>query len=106
MPRTSICQAGTFLHFTLSLAVGILNFHRRQFVGLLLHHVHDNHGPAETCNLILFGQDLIDEARTVLVGNRNALQRMQAPLNGDSSDSAFANFNQVTLCFFLCNSIW
>ncbi|KAF3446161.1 hypothetical protein FNV43_RR11340 [Rhamnella rubrinervis] len=50
----------------------------------------------EQCRELLSAkQDLIDEARTVLVGNRNALQRMQAPLDGDSSDSAFTNFNQI-----------
>ncbi|KAE8687484.1 putative monogalactosyldiacylglycerol synthase [Hibiscus syriacus] len=42
--------------------------------------------------------DLIDKARTVLVGNRN-LVRMQAsmgiPLASDSDDPAFTNFNQI-----------
>ncbi|XP_048331667.1 uncharacterized protein LOC107419912 isoform X2 [Ziziphus jujuba] len=55
----------------------------------------------EQCRELLSAkQDLIDKARTVLVGNRNALQRMQASMgipldDGDSSDSAFANFNQL-----------
>ncbi|CAN6722021.1 unnamed protein product [Malus baccata var. baccata] len=44
-------------------------------------------------------QDLIDKARTTLVGNRNQLQRMEASMgvftDADSDDSAFANFNQV-----------
>lgn len=49
-------------------------------------------------------QDLIDKARTTLVGNRNLLQHMQAPMGipvtSDSDDPAFANFNQVSLHFF------
>ncbi|KAM2969032.1 hypothetical protein FF2_016191 [Malus domestica] len=44
-------------------------------------------------------QDLIDKARTTLVGNRNQLQRMETLMgvfaDADSDDSAFANFNQV-----------
>ncbi|KAM1118505.1 hypothetical protein ACFX15_042020 [Malus domestica] len=44
-------------------------------------------------------QDLIDKARTTLVGNRNQLQRMEASMgvlaDADSDDSAYANFNQV-----------
>ncbi|XP_039054890.1 spindle and kinetochore-associated protein 2-like [Hibiscus syriacus] len=44
-------------------------------------------------------QDLIDKARTVLVGNRNLVQRMQAstgiPLTSDSDDPALTNFNQI-----------
>ncbi|KAK8660849.1 hypothetical protein V6N13_051757 [Hibiscus sabdariffa] len=44
-------------------------------------------------------QDLIDKARTILVGNRNSVQRMQAstgiPLTSDSDDPAFTNFNQI-----------
>ena len=44
-------------------------------------------------------QDLIDKARTTLVGNRTLLQQMQAsvgiPLVSNSDDPAFANFNQV-----------
>ncbi|XP_021820977.1 uncharacterized protein LOC110762627 [Prunus avium] len=44
-------------------------------------------------------QDLIDQARTSLVGNRNLVQRMEASIgispNTDSEDSAFANFNQI-----------
>ncbi|KAM1550398.1 hypothetical protein PS1_043199 [Malus domestica] len=44
-------------------------------------------------------QDLIDKARTTLVGNRNQLQRMEASMgvfaDAYSDDSAFANFNQV-----------
>ncbi|CAN6539535.1 unnamed protein product [Malus baccata var. baccata] len=44
-------------------------------------------------------QDLIDKARTTLVGNRNQLQRMETSMgvfaDADSDDSAFANFNQM-----------
>ncbi|KAJ9702778.1 hypothetical protein PVL29_004487 [Vitis rotundifolia] len=44
-------------------------------------------------------EDLIDKARTTLVGNRSLLQRMQAsmgiPLASDSDDPAYANFNQI-----------
>ncbi|XVF89429.1 hypothetical protein PTKIN_Ptkin19aG0129600 [Pterospermum kingtungense] len=54
----------------------------------------------EQCRELLSAkQDLIDKARTTLVGNRNLLQRMQAsmgiPLNSDSDDPAFTNFNQI-----------
>lgn len=46
-------------------------------------------------------QDLIDKARTTLVGNRSLLQRMQASTGISvatvDEDPAFANFNQV--CF-------
>ncbi|KAB1204772.1 hypothetical protein CJ030_MR8G027381 [Morella rubra] len=53
----------------------------------------------EQCHELLAAkQDLIDKARTTLIGNRSLLQRMQAsvgiPLTCDSDDSAFANFNQ------------
>ncbi|KAF4358575.1 uncharacterized protein LOC115707719 [Cannabis sativa] len=44
-------------------------------------------------------QDLIDKARTVIVGNRNSIQRMQKSMGltqvDDSGDSAFENFNQI-----------
>ncbi|KAM6542031.1 hypothetical protein CsatB_006478 [Cannabis sativa] len=49
-------------------------------------------------------QDLIDKARTVIVGNRNSIQRMQKSMGltqvDDSGDSAFENFNQsnFTIC--------
>ncbi|XWS72777.1 hypothetical protein CRYUN_Cryun02cG0069900 [Craigia yunnanensis] len=54
----------------------------------------------EQCRELLSAkQDLIDKARTTLVGNRNLLQRMQAstgiPLTSDSDDPAFTNFNQI-----------
>lgn len=54
----------------------------------------------EQCRELLSAkQDLIDKARTVLVGNRNLLQRMEPSMGihvtSDSDDSAFANFNQV-----------
>ncbi|XP_059461530.1 uncharacterized protein LOC132190528 [Corylus avellana] len=54
----------------------------------------------EQCHELLAAkQDLIDKARTTLVGNRSLLQRMQAsvgiPLANDSDDPAFANFNQI-----------
>ncbi|VVA11643.1 PREDICTED: spindle and kinetochore-associated [Prunus dulcis] len=55
----------------------------------------------EQCRELLSAkQDLIDQARTTLVGNRNLVQRMEASMgispNTDSEDSAFANFNQVS----------
>ncbi|KAK6237065.1 hypothetical protein SCA6_012402 [Theobroma cacao] len=54
----------------------------------------------EQCRELLSAkQDLIDKARTTLVGNRNLLQHMQAPMGipvtSDSDDPAFANFNQI-----------
>ncbi|KAJ9702777.1 hypothetical protein PVL29_004487 [Vitis rotundifolia] len=54
----------------------------------------------EQCQELLAAkQDLIDKARTTLVGNRSLLQRMQAsmgiPLASDSDDPAYANFNQI-----------
>ncbi|GMN45575.1 hypothetical protein TIFTF001_014762 [Ficus carica] len=55
----------------------------------------------EQCRELLSAkQDLIDKARTVIVGNRSMIQRMQTsmgvvPLSDDSSDSAFASFNQI-----------
>ncbi|KAD3641550.1 hypothetical protein E3N88_30774 [Mikania micrantha] len=43
--------------------------------------------------------DLIDKARTTIVGNRASLQRLQAsmgiPVTGDSDDPAYTNFNEV-----------
>lgn len=52
-------------------------------------------------------QDLIDKARTTLVGNRSLVQRMQAsmgiPVASDSDDTSYANFNQVT---FLCSNMF
>ncbi|KAI6689573.1 hypothetical protein NL676_026401 [Syzygium grande] len=49
--------------------------------------------------LLVAKQDLIDQARTTLVGNRGLLRKMQAsvsiPVTSDSEDSAYANFNQV-----------
>lgn len=55
----------------------------------------------EQCKELLSAkQDLIDKARTTLVGNRNLLRRMQGqsgvPLAGDADDPAFVNFNQIT----------
>lgn len=54
----------------------------------------------EQCQELLAAkQDLIDKARTTLVGNRSLLQRMQAPMGiplaSDSDDPAYANFNQI-----------
>lgn len=44
-------------------------------------------------------QDLIDIARTVLVGNRTMLHKLQSstgvPLTGDADDDAYESFNQV-----------
>ncbi|XP_043708010.1 uncharacterized protein LOC122657383 [Telopea speciosissima] len=54
----------------------------------------------EHCRELLAAkQDMIDKARTVLVGSRSLLQRMQAssgiPITSDSDDTAFSNFNQI-----------
>ncbi|KAL0016581.1 hypothetical protein SO802_003650 [Lithocarpus litseifolius] len=54
----------------------------------------------EQCRELLTAkQDLIDKARTTLVGNRTLLQQMQPsvgiPLVSNSDDPAFANFNQI-----------
>nr|GLL32769.1 uncharacterized protein LOC109171953 [Ipomoea trifida] len=54
----------------------------------------------EQCRELLAAkQDLIDKARTTLVGNRSLLQKLQAsagvPVIDDSNDPEFANFNQV-----------
>ncbi|KAF5957414.1 hypothetical protein HYC85_004639 [Camellia sinensis] len=54
----------------------------------------------EQCRVLLAAkQDLIDKARTTLVGNRSSLQRLQAstgiPVTSDSDDPAYTNFNQV-----------
>ncbi|KAK9698168.1 hypothetical protein RND81_08G086400 [Saponaria officinalis] len=49
--------------------------------------------------LLAAKQDLIDKARSILVGNRSMVQRMQAsvgvPVISDSEDSAFSSFNQI-----------
>ncbi|OVA03165.1 hypothetical protein BVC80_8085g5 [Macleaya cordata] len=49
--------------------------------------------------LLAAKQDLIDKARTGLVGNRSLLQRMQTssgiPPTSDSDDPAYTNFNQI-----------
>ncbi|KAH8482880.1 hypothetical protein H0E87_030102 [Populus deltoides] len=49
--------------------------------------------------LLAAKQDLIDKARTVLVGNRNLIQRMEVSIGvdvaGDAEDPAFVNFNQI-----------
>ncbi|KAJ6673889.1 SPINDLE AND KINETOCHORE-ASSOCIATED PROTEIN 2 [Salix viminalis] len=49
--------------------------------------------------LLAAKQDLIDKARTVLVGNRNLIQRMEVSMGvgvtGDAEDPAFVNFNQI-----------
>ncbi|XP_010063842.2 spindle and kinetochore-associated protein 2 [Eucalyptus grandis] len=49
--------------------------------------------------LLVAKQDLIDQARTTLVGNRSLIRKMQAsvsiPLTSDSEDPAYANFNQI-----------
>ncbi|KAJ9167631.1 hypothetical protein P3X46_019248 [Hevea brasiliensis] len=54
----------------------------------------------EQCRELLSAkQDLIDKARTTLVGNRSLLQRMHTsmgnPLSSVDEDPAFANFNQI-----------
>lgn len=54
----------------------------------------------EQCGELLAAkQDLIDKARTTLVGNRISLQRLQAstgvPITSDSDDPAYSNFNQI-----------
>ncbi|KAI7998399.1 hypothetical protein ACSBR2_035740 [Camellia fascicularis] len=54
----------------------------------------------EQCRVLLAAkQDLIDKARTTLVGNRSSLQRLQAstgiPVTSDSDDPAYTNFNQI-----------
>ncbi|OAY27527.1 uncharacterized protein LOC110602888 isoform X2 [Manihot esculenta] len=54
----------------------------------------------EQCRELLAAkQDLIDKARTTLVGNRSLLQRMQASTGISvatvDEDPAFANFNQI-----------
>nr|DAD27507.1 TPA_asm: hypothetical protein HUJ06_028975 [Nelumbo nucifera] len=49
--------------------------------------------------LLAAKQDLIDQARTTLVGNRSLLQRMQTssglPVTRDFDDPAYADFNQI-----------
>ncbi|KAI5659702.1 hypothetical protein M9H77_28495 [Catharanthus roseus] len=55
---------------------------------------------SEQCRELLAAkQDLIDKTKTILVGNRSLLQRMQAstgvPVTDDSSDLSFTNFNQI-----------
>ncbi|KAL8063609.1 hypothetical protein ABFX02_01G037800 [Erythranthe guttata] len=49
--------------------------------------------------LLTAKQDLIDKARTLLVGNRTMLQRLQAstggPTTSDEDDSAYLSFNQI-----------
>ncbi|KAK1438402.1 hypothetical protein QVD17_04211 [Tagetes erecta] len=54
----------------------------------------------EQCRELLSAkQDLIDKARTTIVGNRASLQRLQTsigiPVTNDSDDTAFTNFNEV-----------
>lgn len=59
--------------------------------------------------LVLLLQDLIDKARTTLVGNRISLQRLQAStgvsITNDADDPAYINFNQV-LHFILIILAW
>ncbi|KAK6927674.1 Ska2, N-terminal [Dillenia turbinata] len=49
--------------------------------------------------LLAAKQDLIDKARTTLLGNRTMLLRMQAATgispSSDADDPAYANFNQI-----------
>ncbi|XP_057799322.1 uncharacterized protein LOC131015092 isoform X2 [Salvia miltiorrhiza] len=52
------------------------------------------------CKTVFDMQDLIDKARTLLVGNRTMLHRLQVstgvPLTGDADgDDAYESFNQV-----------
>ncbi|XP_047973410.1 uncharacterized protein LOC125215875 isoform X2 [Salvia hispanica] len=53
----------------------------------------------ECRELLAAKQDLIDIARTVLVGNRTMLHKLQSstgvPLTGDADDDAYESFNQV-----------
>ncbi|KAJ0031663.1 hypothetical protein Pint_12536 [Pistacia integerrima] len=54
----------------------------------------------EQCRELLAAkQDLIDKARTTLVGNRSLVQKMQAsldiPVTSESEDPAFASFKEV-----------
>ncbi|EXC18764.1 hypothetical protein L484_007137 [Morus notabilis] len=61
----------------------------------------------EQCHELLSAkQGLIDGARTLLVGNRSLLQRMQSsmevPLTDDAGDSAFDYFNQVSTAETSC----
>ncbi|KAG6387892.1 hypothetical protein SASPL_153087 [Salvia splendens] len=53
----------------------------------------------ECRELLAAKQDLIDKARTVLVGNRTMLHKLQSstgvPHTGDADDDAFESFNQV-----------
>ncbi|KAJ0431557.1 putative spindle and kinetochore-associated protein [Helianthus annuus] len=54
----------------------------------------------EQCRELLSAkQDLIDKARTTIVGNRASLQRLQTsmgiPVTNDSDDPAYTNFNEV-----------
>lgn len=47
----------------------------------------------------MYLQDLIDKARTTLVGKRLSIQRLQAatgvPVTSDFDDPAYNNFNQI-----------
>ncbi|CAA0814992.1 Unknown protein [Striga hermonthica] len=49
--------------------------------------------------LLAAKQDLIDKARTLLVGNRTQLQRLQSsagvPVTSDADDPAYVSFNQI-----------
>ncbi|KAJ6354773.1 hypothetical protein OIU77_005386 [Salix suchowensis] len=60
--------------------------------------------------LLAAKQDLIDKARTVLVGNRNLIQRMEVSMGvgvtGDAEDPAFVNFNQASFSFGLLSLVW
>ncbi|XP_042003999.1 uncharacterized protein LOC121752957 isoform X2 [Salvia splendens] len=53
----------------------------------------------ECRELLAAKQDLIDKARTVLVGNRTLLHKLQSstgvPLTKDADDDAYESFNQV-----------
>ncbi|KAK9052920.1 hypothetical protein SSX86_029550 [Deinandra increscens subsp. villosa] len=54
----------------------------------------------EQCRQLLSAkQDLIDKARTTIVGNRASLQRLQTsmgiPVTNDSDDPAYTNFKEV-----------
>ncbi|KAF9662041.1 hypothetical protein SADUNF_Sadunf18G0011800 [Salix dunnii] len=59
--------------------------------------------------LLAAKQDLIDKARTVLVGNRNLIQRMEVSMGVgvtcDAEDPAFVNFNQASFSFVLSSLI-
>ncbi|KAK1367591.1 Spindle and kinetochore-associated protein 2 [Heracleum sosnowskyi] len=63
----------------------------------------------ECGHLLAAKQDLIDKARTTLVGNRLSIQRLQAstgvPVTSDSDDPAYNNFNQIFHVAFIMSRL-